>query len=158
MGAHVSGLIGEDPSNIPNNLMPYISQVGVGRLKQLQVFGNDYQTPDGTGVRDYIHVVDLAQGHLRAVDKISGGPGFHIYNLGTGRGHSVLEVIDAFERASGASVPYKIVKRRSGDVAMCYADPELAAAELGWRAERDLESMCRDSWNWQQKNPQGYGG
>jgi UDP-glucose 4-epimerase len=149
VGAHASGLIGEDPNGIPNNLMPYITQVAVGKLKELSVFGNDYPTPDGTGVRDYIHVVDLARGHLAALTALAGKPGLVTINLGTGQGYSVLEVIHAFERASGRKVPYRIAPRRPGDVAACYADPALAHDLLGWRAERGLDEMCRDSWRWQ---------
>ncbi len=151
VGAHESGILGEDPNDIPNNLMPYISQVAVGKLAQLSVFGNDYPTPDGTGVRDYIHVVDLARGHraaLQALSEQSGG--VLTVNLGTGKGYSVLDVISAFERASGRPVPYRIAPRRDGDVAQCYADPSLANELLGWHAERDLETMCRDAWRWQQ--------
>ncbi len=155
IGAHESGLIGEDPNGIPNNLMPYITQVAIGKLDCLSVFGNDYPTPDGTGVRDYIHVVDLARGHLCAVDKAMSAPGLNIYNLGTGKGYSVLDVINAFEKASGKKVNYRIAPRRSGDVAVCYSDPSKAKKELGWEAEYGIEQMCRDSWNWQSKNPQG---
>ncbi len=155
IGAHESGLIGEDPNGIPNNLMPYITQVAIGKLECLSVFGNDYPTPDGTGVRDYIHVVDLARGHLCAVDKAMSAPGLNIYNLGTGKGYSVLDVINAFEKASGKKVNYRIAPRRSGDVAVCYSDPSKAKKELGWEAEYGIEQMCRDSWNWQSKNPQG---
>ncbi|XCN74163.1 MAG: UDP-glucose 4-epimerase GalE [Candidatus Electrothrix aestuarii] len=158
VGAHASGEIGEDPNGLPNNLMPYISQVAVGRLEQLSVFGDDYPTPDGTGVRDYIHVVDLAKGHLCALEKLTENPGVVTYNLGTGRGYSVLEMIRAFEKASGKKVPYTITPRRQGDIAQCYADPSLAAQELGWKAELDLDAMCADTWNWQSKNPQGYAG
>jgi UDP-glucose 4-epimerase len=156
VGAHESGEIGEDPNGIPNNLMPYISQVAVGRLECLSVFGDDYPTPDGTGVRDYIHVVDLAKGHLRALERLEGRPSVVAYNLGTGRGCSVLEMIAAFEQASGRKIPYVIAPRRAGDIACCYADPALAGRELGWKAERDLAAMCRDTWNWQSKNPDGY--
>ena len=156
VGAHESGRIGEDPNGIPNNLMPYIAQVAVGRLQRLRVFGNDYPTPDGTGVRDYIHVVDLARGHLAALHKLQESPGVVTYNLGTGRGYSVLEVIAAFERASGRPVPYDIVERRPGDIACCYADPSLARDELGWSAEYDLERMVVDAWRWQSQNPDGY--
>ncbi|MBK1653411.1 UDP-glucose 4-epimerase GalE [Allochromatium vinosum] len=156
VGAHESGRIGEDPNGIPNNLMPYIAQVAVGRLQRLRVFGNDYPTPDGTGVRDYIHVVDLVRGHLAALHKLQESPGVVTYNLGTGRGYSVLEVIAAFERASGRAVPYDIVERRSGDIACCYADPSLARDELGWSAEYDLERMVVDAWRWQSQNPDGY--
>jgi len=155
VGAHASGLIGEDPAGIPNNLMPYVSQVAVGKLECLNVWGNDYPTPDGTGVRDYIHVVDLALGHLAALQREQ-GPGVRAYNLGTGRGYSVLEMIAAFERASGRKVPYRFAPRRPGDVAACYADPTLAHRELGWKAERDVDAMCRDAWHWQSQNPRGY--
>jgi len=158
VGAHPSGRIGEDPAGIPNNLMPYVSQVAVGKLEQLSVFGNDYPTPDGTGVRDYIHVMDLARGHLAALNAMGDSSGVRTYNLGTGRGYSVLEMIDAFERASGRTVPYRIAPRRPGDVAACYADPSLAAAELGWRAELGIDAMCRDAWRWQLRNPRGYEG
>lgn len=156
VGAHKSGLIGEDPNDIPNNLMPYVSQVTVGKLKQLSVFGDDYPTPDGTGVRDYIHVVDLALGHLKAIDKLRSAPGLVIYNLGTGKGTSVLDMIKAFENASGKKVEYKIGPRRSGDIATCYADPAKAEKELGWKAERGIEEMCVDAWKWQSENPNGY--
>ncbi|NVZ08562.1 UDP-glucose 4-epimerase GalE [Allochromatium humboldtianum] len=156
VGAHESGRIGEDPNGIPNNLMPYIAQVAVGRLQRLRVFGNDYPTPDGTGVRDYIHVVDLARGHLAALHKLQESPGVVTYNLGAGRGYSVLEVIAAFERASGRPVPYDIVERRPGDIPCCYADPSLARDELGWSAEYDLERMVADAWRWQSQNPDGY--
>ena len=159
IGAHESGLIGEDPAGIPNNLLPYVAQVAVGRLPELNVFGNDYPTPDGTGVRDYIHVVDLALGHLKAIEKLEREPklGLKIYNLGTGHGYSVLQVVKAFEKASGRKVPYKICPRRSGDVAECWADPSLALKELGWKAERGIDEMCEDAWRWQKKNPYGYG-
>jgi len=156
VGAHESGLIGEDPNGIPNNLMPYISQVAVGKLEQLSVFGNDYNTPDGTGVRDYIHVVDLAKGHLKALDKLDSLPGLVTYNLGTGNGYSVLDMINAFSKASGKEVAYKIVDRRPGDVAMCYADPSKANEELGWEAKFGVEEMCEDTWRWQCNNPNGY--
>lgn len=156
IGAHESGRIGEDPNGIPNNLMPYITQVAVGKLKELQVFGNDYSTADGTGVRDYIHVVDLAVGHLKALEKVLKTNGVDAYNLGTGTGFSVLQLVSAFEKASGNKVPYKIGERRSGDVAVCYADPAKAKKELGWAAERGIEEMCMDSWRWQKKNPKGY--
>ncbi|MEQ8579887.1 MAG: UDP-glucose 4-epimerase GalE [Balneola sp.] len=156
VGAHKSGLIGEDPNDIPNNLMPYVSQVAVGKLKQLSVFGDDYPTPDGTGVRDYIHVVDLALGHLKAIDKLRSAPGLVIYNLGTGKGTSVLDMIKAFENASGKVVDYKIGPRRSGDIATCYADPAKAENELGWKAERGIKEMCEDAWKWQSENPNGY--
>lgn len=157
VGAHESGLIGEDPRGIPNNLMPYIAQVAAGRLEQLSVFGGDYPTPDGTGVRDYIHVVDLARGHLAALERLQGNPGLMVHNLGTGKGYSVLEMIRAFESASNRPVAYRVVDRRPGDIAACYADPGLAFRELGWRAERGLEQMCQDTWRWQSSNPQGYG-
>lgn len=156
VGAHESGEIGEDPNGIPNNLMPYISQVAVGRLPTLSVYGNDYDTPDGTGVRDYIHVVDLAVGHLKALERLSKNPGVVTYNLGTGRGCSVLEMIDAFARASGREIPYRITARRPGDIACCFADPGLAEKELAWRAVRGIDAMCEDSWRWQKKNPNGY--
>ncbi|CAI08309.1 UDP-glucose 4-epimerase GalE [Aromatoleum aromaticum] len=158
VGAHRSGRIGEDPHGIPNNLMPYISQVAVGRLPQLQVFGGDYATPDGTGVRDYIHVVDLARGHVQAVERIEGLPGVTCLNLGTGRGYSVLEVIRSFEAASGRRVPYRIVDRRPGDIAACWADAGRAEKVLGWKPEHDLDAMCRDAWRWQTGNPEGYPG
>ncbi len=157
VGAHASGLIGEDPNGIPNNLVPYISQVAAGKLEKLRVFGGDYPTRDGTGVRDYIHVEDLADGHLKALDKLGENPGVVIYNLGTGRGYSVLEMIAAFERAAGRKIPYVITERRPGDIAECYADPTKAGRELNWTANMDIDAMCRDSWNWQQKNPNGYG-
>jgi len=156
VGAHESGLIGEDPNGIPNNLIPYISQVAVGRLPYLKVYGNDYPTKDGTGIRDYIHVVDLAQGHLKALDKLLTKPGYCIYNLGTGQGYSVLDVITTFEKWSQRKIPYKIVGRRPGYIAECYADPSKANRELAWKAERNLDDMCRDTWNWQKKNPNGY--
>ena len=156
VGAHESGRIGEDPAGIPNNLVPFIAQVAVGRRDHLNVFGNDYPTVDGTGVRDYIHVVDLALGHLAALEKVVAGKGAWTVNLGTGKGYSVLDFVKAFEKASGRPIPYQIVDRRPGDVAQCYADPSLAAEMLGWRAQRDLQQMCADSWNWQQKNPDGY--
>lgn len=158
VGAHKSGRIGEDPNGIPNNLMPYISQVAVGKLERLTVFGNDYGTKDGTGVRDYIHVVDLAVGHVRAVEKLSGHPGVVTCNLGTGQGYSVLEMVEAFKQASGRDVPYVIAGRRVGDIAACYADPTRAQDELGWKAERGLRQMCEDSWRWQMQNPNGYSG
>lgn len=157
IGAHESGLIGENPNGIPNNLMPYITQVAVGKLSCLSVYGNDYDTPDGTGVRDYIHVVDLAQGHVRALSKMIGSKnGVKVYNLGTGVGYSVLDVIKAFEKASGISINYKIVERRAGDLATCYSDSSLAKEELLWTAKRGIDEMCRDSWNWQKNNPNGY--
>ena len=156
IGAHESGRIGEDPNGIPNNLMPYISQVAIGKLPCLSVYGNDYDTPDGTGVRDYIHVVDLALGHVKAVARVLSKSGLDIYNLGTGVGYSVLDVINAFEKASGIKINYKIVDRRPGDIATCYSDPSKAYYELGWKAERGLEQMCADSWRWQSQNPNGY--
>jgi len=156
VGAHPSGRIGEDPSGVPNNLMPYVAQVAVGRLPALKVFGDDYPTPDGTGVRDYIHVVDLARGHLKALERPGRGTGLAVYNLGTGRGYSVLEMVRAFEEVSGRPVPYQIMGRRPGDIATCYADAALAAADLGWRAELGIEAMVRDAWRWQSDNPQGY--
>ena len=156
VGAHVSGRIGENPRGIPNNLMPFVTQVAVGKRPKLSVFGGDYPTHDGTGVRDYIHVVDLALGHLAALEKVVAGKGAWTVNLGTGKGYSVLDFVKAFEKASGKPIPYQIVDRRPGDVAQCYADPSLAAEMLGWRAQRDLQQMCADSWNWQQKNPDGY--
>ena len=157
VGAHPSGLIGEDPNGIPNNLFPFITQVAVGRLPYLRVFGNDYPTPDGTGIRDYIHVVDLALGHLSALEKLN-QPGVYTYNLGTGRGYSVLEVVSAFERACGKPIPYRIVERRPGDAAISFADPSLAQKELGWFAMRSLDDMCQDAWRWQSLNPNGYEG
>jgi UDP-glucose 4-epimerase len=156
VGAHESGQIGEDPNGIPSNLLPYISQVGVGKLKELQVFGNDYPTPDGTGVRDFIHVVDLAVGHLHALNKLAGNPGVVTFNLGTGRGYSVLEMITAFEAACGKPIPYRIVARRPGDVASSFADPSKAQKEMGWTARRFLDDICRDAWRWQSQNPNGY--
>lgn len=156
IGAHESGRIGEDPNGIPNNLMPYITQVAVGKRKELSVFGNDYETHDGTGVRDYIHVVDLAKGHLKAVGKVLSSNGVEAYNLGTGIGYSVLDVVNSFEKASGQKVPYKIVERRAGDIGTCYADATKALKELGWKAEKNLDDMCRDSWRWQKNNPNGY--
>ena len=156
VGAHESGTIGEDPSGIPNNLVPFISKVGVGILKEVNVFGGDYDTPDGTGVRDYIHVKDLALGHIKTLPKLFTNPGVVIYNLGTGLGYSVLEMIKGFEKASGKDVSYKIVDRRPGDIAACYADPLKAKKELGWHAEKTLDDMCKDTWKWQQNNPDGY--
>ena len=158
IGAHKSGLIGEDPNGIPNNLMPYIAKVAVGKLEKVHVFGNDYPTPDGTGVRDYIHVVDLARGHVCAIRKLETGCGLFICNLGTGKGYSVLDVIHAFSKACGKEIPYVIDPRRPGDIAECYADPTKAKNELGWVAEYGIEEMCADSWNWQKKNPDGYKG
>ena len=156
VGAHVSGTMGEDPCGIPNNLMPYISQVAVGRREQLTVFGNDYPTVDGTGVRDYIHVMDLAEGHVKALAWLQDQAGAHVFNLGTGHGYSVLEMVTAFELASGCPVTYRIAPRRIGDIAEVYADPAKAERELGWKAERNIEDMCRDTWNWQKQNPLGY--
>ena len=157
IGAHPSGLIGEDPSGIPNNLMPYITQVAVGKREMLHVFGDDYDTPDGTGVRDYIHVVDLARGHVKALAAIERNCGVAVYNLGTGNGYSVLDIVRAFEKASGVKIPYVIDPRRPGDIAANYADPSKAEKELGWKAQFGIEDMCRDSWNWQKNNPDGYG-
>lgn len=156
VGAHASGRIGEDPNGIPNNLMPFIGQVAVGKREALQVFGDDYPTPDGTGVRDYIHVVDLALGHLAALQRLRDAPGLLTCNLGTGQGYSVLEMVRAFEAASGRPVPYRIVGRRPGDIAACYADPTQARELLGWQAERGLEQMVKDAWRWQRQNPEGY--
>ena len=156
IGAHESGRIGEDPNGIPNNLMPYISQVAIGKLKQLSVFGDDYDTPDGTGVRDYIHVVDLAKGHVKAVDYALAHTGVEAVNLGTGTGYSVLDLVKAFKAANGVDVPYTIAPRRPGDIATCYSNPAKAANLLGWRAEKTVEDMCRDSWRWQSQNPKGY--
>ena len=157
IGAHESGLIGEDPRGIPNNLMPYITQVAIGRREKLSVYGNDYDTPDGTGVRDYIHVVDLAKGHVAAVKYACGNTGCEVFNLGTGTGYSVLDMVHTFCRVNNVKVPYEIVARRPGDIATCYADPSKSARVLGWKAEHTLADMCRDSWNWQSKNPMGYG-
>lgn len=156
VGAHESGTIGEEPNGIPNNLMPYITKVAIGKLEKLSVFGNDYNTPDGTGVRDYIHVVDLANGHLKALTKLETNPGLVIYNLGTGKGYSVLDMVKAFSKACGKDIPYVIAPRRPGDVAMCYADATKAKEELGWEAKYDLDRMCADSWRWQKNNPNGY--
>jgi UDP-glucose 4-epimerase len=156
VGAHDSGLIGEDPNGIPNNLLPYIAQVAVGKLPELLVFGNDYPTHDGTGVRDYIHVVDLAEGHLRALDALETLTGANVWNLGTGRGYSVLDMVSAFEAASGKAVPYRIAPRRPGDIATCYADPSKAKSELGWKANRGLPEMMSSAWRWLQNNPNGY--
>jgi len=156
VGAHPSGEIGEDPNGIPNNLMPYIAQVAIGKLPKLSVFGDDYPTKDGTGVRDFIHVVDLSLGHLKALEKLEEKPGVATYNLGTGRGYSVLEMISAFEKASGQKISYEITDRRPGDIAECYADPTKAERELGWKAERGIDDMCKDTWRWQSKNPQGF--
>ena len=156
IGAHKSGTIGENPNGIPNNLMPYITQVAVGKLKELGVFGNDYDTPDGTGVRDYIHVVDLAKGHVKALKKIEENPGLAIYNLGTGKGYSVLDIVKNFEAATGVKIPYVIKPRRAGDIATCYCDASKAEKELGWKAENGIREMCEESWRWQSNNPQGY--
>ncbi len=156
VGAHPSGMIGEDPNDIPNNLMPFISQVAVGKQQELFVYGNDYPTHDGTGVRDYIHVMDLAHGHAYALNKLGEAPGLVTYNLGTGKGFSVLEMVSAFEKVSGKPVPYKIVSRREGDIATCYADPSLAEKELDWKAKLGINEMCEDTWRWQKKNPDGY--
>jgi len=156
IGAHKSGMIGENPNGTPNNLMPYITQVAVGKLKQLGIFGNDYETHDGTGVRDYIHVVDLAVGHVKALKKIKEKAGLCLYNLGTGQGYSVLDIVKNFEEASGVSIPYEMKPRRAGDIATCYAEPSKAFKELGWKAERGIREMCEDSWRWQSKNPNGY--
>lgn len=156
IGAHKSGRIGENPNGIPNNLMPYITQVAVGKLEKLGVFGNDYDTPDGTGVRDYIHVVDLAKGHVKALKKIEENAGLNIYNLGTGQGYSVLDIVKNFEEATGVKIPYVIKKRRPGDIATSYCNPEKAYKELGWKAENGIKEMCADSWNWQKNNPKGY--
>jgi UDP-glucose 4-epimerase len=158
VGAHPSGRIGEDPNGIPNNLFPFITQVAVGKLPELKIFGGDYPTIDGTGVRDYIHVVDLAIGHLKALETLAGKTGCVAYNLGTGRGNSVLEAVHAFERASGKKIPYQIVARRPGDAASCYCDPSKALRELGWKTERDLDVMCADAWKWQSLNPNGFPG
>lgn len=156
IGAHKSGLIGEDPKGIPNNLVPYIAQVAVGKLECLGVFGDDYDTPDGTGVRDYIHVVDLAIGHVKAIEKLEDKEGVSVYNLGTGKGYSVLDVVKAYEEASGKKINYEIKPRRPGDIAQCYADPSKAAKELGWKAQYGIKEMCADSWKWQSMNPDGY--
>ena len=156
IGAHKSGKMGENPNGIPNNLMPYITQVAAGKREKLGVFGNDYDTPDGTGVRDYIHVVDLAKGHDKAIDKIQEDCGLKIYNLGTGVGYSVLDIVHNFEKATGVKIPYTIEPRRAGDIATCYCDPSKAAKELGWKAENGIEEMCADSWRWQSNNPNGY--
>lgn len=156
IGAHESGRIGEDPNDIPNNLMPYITQVALGKREKLYVFGNDYDTHDGTGVRDYIHVVDLAKGHLKALEKIQNMTGVEIYNLGTGIGYSVLDIVKNFEKATGQKIPYEITERRPGDIDVCYADATKAKEKLGWIAQKGIEDMCRDAWRWQQKNPNGY--
>lgn len=158
IGAHASGLIGENPSGVPNNLMPYITQVAVGRLHELHVFGDDYPTHDGTGVRDYIHVVDLAKGHVKALQAIADKCGVEVYNLGTGIGYSVLDLVHAFEKATGINIPYVVDPRRAGDIASCYSDPSKAWTQLGWKAEHGIEDMCRDSWNWQRRNPGGFEG
>ncbi len=156
IGAHESGEIGENPNGIPNNLLPYVSKVAIGELEAVNVFGNDYDTPDGTGVRDYIHVVDLAEGHIKALEKLTSNPGLVTYNLGTGKGYSVLEIIHNFEKACGKKIPYKITERRPGDIDMCYANPEKAKKELGWEAKRDIDKMCEDAWRWQSKYPKGF--
>ena len=156
VGAHPSGLMGEDPADIPNNLMPYVMQVAVGKLRELQVFGDDYDTPDGTGVRDYIHVVDLARGHVAALRRLWEVPGVHTWNLGTGRGTSVMDIVAAAARAVGHDIPYRVVGRRPGDTAVSYADPSLAQEELQWRAERTIDNMCADHWNWQRTHPDGF--
>lgn len=156
VGAHSSGFIGEDPQSIPNNLLPYISQVAIGKLAELKIYGNDYDTHDGTGVRDYVHVVDLAAGHIKALDKVINSSGIHTYNLGTGRGYSVLEMVHAFERASGKQIAYEFVERRAGDIAISFADSTKAKRELNWEAVRGIDEMCRDSWHWQLNNPNGY--
>ena len=155
IGAHESGEIGESPNGIPNNLLPYVAKVATGELEAVNVFGDDYDTPDGTGVRDYIHVADLAEGHIKALEKLSTHPGLVTYNLGTGKGYSVLEIIHNFEKACGKEIPYKITERRPGDIDMCYADPEKAKKELGWEARRDIDKMCEDAWRWQSKYPNG---
>jgi UDP-glucose 4-epimerase len=156
VGAHPSGRIGEDPRGIPNNLVPYIAQVAVGKLAELQIFGNDYPTPDGTGVRDYIHVMDLASGHIKALEKLAANPGLVTYNLGTGKGYSVLEMVEAFSDAAGRKIPYRIVERRPGDIASCFADASRAERELSWKAARDIKAMCADAWRWQSENSNGY--
>jgi UDP-glucose 4-epimerase len=156
IGAHKSGRIGEDPQGIPNNLVPYVARVAIGKLPELGVFGNDYDTPDGTGVRDYIHVVDLARGHVKALAKFSEESAVRVYNLGTGHGYSVLDILHAYERACGHTIPYAIKPRRAGDIATCYCDPGKAKKELGWEAEYGIEEMCADSWRWQSMNPDGY--
>ncbi|HHU29359.1 MAG TPA: UDP-glucose 4-epimerase GalE [Firmicutes bacterium] len=156
LGAHESGLLGEDPAGVPSNLMPYITQVAAGKRERLYIFGGDYNTPDGTGVRDYIHVMDLAAGHVRALEKTKSSPGVHIYNLGSGVGYSVLELVRTFEQVTGIAIPYEITGRRPGDIDICYADPGKAYRELGWKAGKTLAEMCRDAWRWQQANPEGY--
>lgn len=158
IGAHKSGEIGENPNGIPNNLLPYVAKVAAGELEAVNVFGDDYDTPDGTGVRDYIHVVDLAKGHIKALEKLSSHPGLVTYNLGTGKGYSVLEIIRSFEKACGKKIPYNITERRPGDIDMCYANPDKAREELGWEAKMDIAEMCEDAWRWQSKNPKGFGG
>lgn len=157
IGAHESGEIGENPHGIPNNLLPYVSKVAAGQLECVNVFGDDYDTPDGTGVRDYIHIQDLASGHIKALEKLAAKPGLVTYNLGTGVGYSVLDIIHNFEKACGKKIPYRIAPRRPGDIDMCYADPSKAEKELGWKAERGIDKMCEDAWRWQSKNPNGYG-
>lgn len=157
IGAHESGLIGEYPKGIPNNLLPYVAQVASGKLEKVHVFGDDYDTPDGTGVRDYIHVVDLAKGHVKAIEGMEKMDGVNVFNLGTGVGYSVLDIIHALEKACGKRLPYVIDPRRPGDIATCYSDPSKAEKILGWKAEKNIEDMCRDAWNWQTKNPDGYG-
>ena len=156
IGAHPSGIMGENPNGIPNNLMPYITQVAVGKLKELSIFGDDYDTTDGTGVRDYIHVMDLADGHVKALSKLAKGTGLSIYNLGTGTGYSVLDIVHNFERATGIKIPYRVAPRRAGDIAVCYSNADKAKKELGWEAKYGILEMCRDSWNWQKSNPEGY--
>jgi UDP-glucose 4-epimerase len=156
VGAHESGLIGEDPNGIPNNLMPFINQVAIGRRPHLAVFGDDYDTPDGTGVRDYIHVCDLASGHVKALETLHQNPGFHVFNLGTGQGVSVLQMVEAYRRISGQLIAYQVAPRRPGDIACCYADSSRAEQQLNWKAERGLDQMVADSWNWQKLNPNGY--
>ena len=156
IGAHISGKIGENPTGIPNNLMPYITQVAIGKRQELQVFGNDYDTPDGTGVRDYIHVVDLVKGHIKALQYLEENDGIETFNLGTGKGYSVLDLINNFSSATEKEIPYKVVDRRPGDIGICYANPEKAKAKLGWEAEKDLQEMCQDSWKWQVENPNGF--
>ena len=156
VGAHPTGRIGEDPKGVPNNLVPYISQVAVGKLPELKIFGDDYPTPDGTGVRDYIHIMDLASGHMKALEKLATNPGLVTYNLGTGMGYSVLEMVTAFSEVADKKIPYKIVERRPGDIASCYADPSKAEKELSWKAEREIKAMCEDTWRWQTNNPNGY--
>ncbi|WP_024233149.1 UDP-glucose 4-epimerase GalE, partial [Escherichia coli] len=156
IGAHSSGKIGEDPNGIPNNLMPFICQVAIGKQKTLKIYGNDYPTKDGTGIRDYIHVMDLAEGHVAALNNINQGANYRVYNLGTGIGYSVLELLEAFQKVTTRRVPYVFTKRRSGDIAECWSDPTKAYEELGWKARRGLEDMIRDAWNWQQKNPNGF--